>query len=415
MKNKYIFGLMIALISLLAVSDSEAIGGRGGGGRGGGGGGRGGGGGPRGGGGGGGAGRAQAARPQAAARPAQARPQAAQRPASAARPAGGAQFNRGMASPSMSRADIRPGGAGAGNIARPSQHPGMQRPTAPGGGGLGQGRHADVQSQLKQQLQQSGLKNLKNQNLGGNRAQQFKSGYSQLNRQNRQAVNHVANRIQQNHPNRNNWFNNQFFNQHNYTPNYWHAGNNWWRPATWGAAASWLSWYPGGGSYPAYYYGDEGYPVELSYDDANAYIPTEYNTTTYQPQVNIYGGTPPAPPPEEPITDSSTIQGDWLPLGVFAAGKSTTQAGYSNMFVQLALSKEGDISGTYYNAGTDQTHPIEGLVDRDTQVVLWKLSDKPDSPIMTTGLYNLTQDVAPVKVQFSSGPLETWYLVRVNQ
>jgi len=39
----------------------------------------------------------------------------------------------------------------------------------------------------------------------------------------------------------------------------------------------------------------------------------------------------------------------------------------SNTVLQLAVSKEGVISGTYYNSDTDIARPIKGTVDKKTQ------------------------------------------------
>ena len=150
---------------------------------------------------------------------------------------------------------------------------------------------------------------------------------------------------------------------------------NWWRAATWVGVAGWLSW---GGGYPIYY--DNGYyPIQApdygyGYQQPDNYTPPDANT--------LY-------PPDS----SAEIVGDWYPLGVFAVGKNATLAANSHMFVQLALDKNGeDIAGTYYNATTDQTHEIVGTVDKESQLAAWWLADNPQSPIVSTGLYNLTKD-----------------------
>ena len=71
------------------------------------------------------------------------------------------------------------------------------------------------------------------------------------------------------------------------------------------------------------------------------------------------------------------------------------------MFVQLAINKAGDVAGTYYNASTDQTHPLEGVLEAEAKVVVWKIADNPNSPMMMTGLNNISQDVVPIKVYSS--------------
>lgn len=54
-----------------------------------------------------------------------------------------------------------------------------------------------------------------------------------------------------------------------------------------------------------------------------------------------------------------------MPLGVFAV--SEENATDSGMLLQLAVSKEGIIAGTYYNDVTGSSRPVEGTVDQKTQ------------------------------------------------
>lgn len=205
----------------------------------------------------------------------------------------------------------------------------------------------------------------------------------------RERARQVGERVERDHPNHRQWFSDEFFQRHHYTPEYYHHRHDWWRRADWQNISVWLGW---GTGVPAYYY-DEGYPVELP----SNFIP---------PPDEMY---PPAPQG----IDTGAVLGDWLPLGVFAAGTDSEQAAYSNMVVQLAVSGEGFIGGTYYNATTDQTRQIEGSIDKETQQAVWKLSDNPDSPVMTTGVYNLTQDVVPVQVHFQDNFEQPWVLVRL--
>src|SRR5262249_24871982 len=148
----------------------------------------------------------------------------------------------------------------------------------------------------------------------------------------------------------------------------------------------WLAW---DAAYPIYYDDMGNGEADLYYDESS-------------PQ---YAAASPTPPP----------QGDWMPLGVFPAAKTATQAAYSNMYVQLALNRNGDVSGTYYNASTDKAVELVGSVDSETQQATWQISDNPNSPTMVAGLYNLTQDVAPVQVVFPNNSQQNWVLVRIEQ
>ena len=65
--------------------------------------------------------------------------------------------------------------------------------------------------------------------------------------------------------------------------------------------------------------------------------------------------------------DESKVE--WMPLGVFAVTEE--DATDTGMMVQLAVSKEGIIAGTFYNEITDTSRPVEGMVDRETQRAAW--------------------------------------------
>jgi len=208
---------------------------------------------------------------------------------------------------------------------------------------------------------------------------------------NQQEVSRVRDRVRHDHPDHERWFDDSFFERHHYYPFYYNPGIDFWAWPTWSTINVWLSL----DQTPIYYGGEGDYPIEQPL----------YTSSYPEPQTEYAGQTENAQPAE----------GDWLPLGVFAAGQDITQASLSNKFVQLAVSKDGDLAGTYYNATTDQTYQLEGIVDSETQQAAWKIADKPDSPLMTTGIYDLTQDVANVLVQFPDGSEQTWVLVRLQK
>ena len=62
--------------------------------------------------------------------------------------------------------------------------------------------------------------------------------------------------------------------------------------------------------------------------------------------------------------------------------------------MQLAISKQGVISGTLKNTLTGKVQPLEGMADKKSQRVAWGVTGQ-ERPIMETGLSNLTQDTAP--------------------
>ena len=87
--------------------------------------------------------------------------------------------------------------------------------------------------------------------------------------------------------------------------------------------------------------------------------------------------------------------GEWLPLGVFALTQDGEASGAEpTLFMQLAISKEGVIAGTFNNMETDQAQTLEGMGDKTSQRVAWTIKGQK-RPIMETGLGNLTQDSSP--------------------
>ena len=106
---------------------------------------------------------------------------------------------------------------------------------------------------------------------------------------------------------------------------------------------------------------------------------------------------------------------DWKPLGVFALTSDGEPDGVEpTMFLQLALSKQGVLSGTFQNTATDSVQVVEGMVDKQTQRAAWTAKDKA-RPLMEAGISNLTQDTAPTLVHFADGTTQQWLLVRTKK
>ncbi len=198
-------------------------------------------------------------------------------------------------------------------------------------------------------------------------------------------------RVRSEHPEFFHFFNSSFFARRNYYPYYYYHGARWFSWPTWTIVNN---WFPYDWRSPIYY-DNSGYPVIVNYEEA----PQEQEVPSRMPV---------------PAT-ARAPQGDWLPLGVFLAAKSEEQAPFSTLIIQLAVNKEGGIAGTYYNATTDQTYLLQGYVDPKTQEASWVLSDASTSPLMTTGIFNLTQDLVNVIVHFTDGTLQSWVLVRLDE
>lgn len=247
-----------------------------------------------------------------------------------------------------------------------------------------------------------------------------------------QIGNNLRNQVIQQYPNRNQWFNSGFWSNYNYTPPYWSNGFNSWNYGNWGNVNGWLS---GGWGNP-YYYNESNIDPETEsiYQQNLPAGSPQTQSYIYDPTTNIdpstesiYNQNLPAAqdPPQSNYTSSSNINpetaeisqtnqnqaSDWMSLGVFALTKG--QETSPTMFFQLALNKNGTISGTYYNQTTNQIYPIEGKVDKSTQRAAWKISSGGNSPIFTAGIYNLTLPQTPVKVYFGS-QTQNWFLVHLK-
>ena len=165
-----------------------------------------------------------------------------------------------------------------------------------------------------------------------------------------------------------------------------------------------MGWVDYGWSQPVYYnYGDNVYyqDDQVYYGDQPVASAADYTQQAAAIAANI--------PATKPAAD------DWMPLGVFAitADGQPTDAD-PTMYLQLAVSKQGVINGTFQNTATDDVQQIEGMVDKQTQRVAWTPVGK-DRPIMETGIGNLTQDTAPALVHFADGTTQQWLLVRLDK
>ena len=104
---------------------------------------------------------------------------------------------------------------------------------------------------------------------------------------------------------------------------------------------------------------------------------------------------------------------EWMPLGVFAVTQDREATGDTpTLYMQLAVSEDGIISGTFKNMANGDVQTLEGMVDKKSQRVAWSVQGK-SSPIVETGLSNWTQDTTPVLVHFADGQTQQWLFVRL--
>ena len=101
-----------------------------------------------------------------------------------------------------------------------------------------------------------------------------------------------------------------------------------------------------------------------------------------------------------------------MPLGTFAISTNEKDVEPTRV-VQLAVNKDGIVSGTLFNTETDTSQSVQGKVDRETQRVALRIGES-ESIVVETGLYNLTQDEAPILVHYGTERVENWLLIRIE-
>ena len=191
---------------------------------------------------------------------------------------------------------------------------------------------------------------------------------------------------------------------HNY---YWHHNiwlnhhwRYWWRPATWVGLSSWIAW--NWGRSLTYNYGSNFY-----YSDDSVYFKGRRlcSAAEYYDQAVLI---------LEKIPKIADNKEQWMPLGVFSVTLEDNKP--SKKVLQLAISKEGVLQGTYFNMDKDTARPIKGMVDKKSQRAVWTFADDDDnSMIMETGISNLTKDATNIIVHFGKDRTETWQIVRLKE
>lgn len=268
---------------------------------------------------------------------------------------------------------------------RPSQRQARDRD-------VGRGRDTPSRNQVNDFFKQQGQTPSRD-SLGERRPQSDRDRQSRQDRRdNRQEVGgNIRGQIKDNRPNSRDWFQGDFWDKHPNHHDHFRNGN-WRRPATWAAATGWLGW----GYADPYYYYDDGYYYgdEEVADDYAAYT---------EPTQDIAD-----------VSEEDLSAQDWLSLGVFAFSQDKAGKASPNIFVQLALSKDGLLSGTYYNATTDETYPVEGLVDKESQRAAWKVTGSDYTPIIETALYNLTENESTARLNFTDGRTQDVYMIRME-
>jgi hypothetical protein len=147
-----------------------------------------------------------------------------------------------------------------------------------------------------------------------------------------------------------------------------------------------------------YYQNDQFYRNGQPYMAANEYYQQVYNLAHSAPS----------------ISQDEAAQTEWISLGVFAVTSEGKQE--KDRMIQLAINKQGTLSGTYYNRSNNGAHPIQGTVDQRTHRAAWYLADGAnDQMVFETSVDNLTEPQSTVMVHFAPGNVGVWQMVRLER
>jgi hypothetical protein len=115
------------------------------------------------------------------------------------------------------------------------------------------------------------------------------------------------------------------------------------------------------------------------------------------------------------IPETKPADKDWMSLGVFAITSDGEPTGADpTKFLQLAVSKQGLINGTFQNTATNAVQAIEGMVDKQTQRAAWTAVGK-SRPLMETGIVNLTENSTAALIHFPDDTTQQVLLVRLDK
>ena len=214
------------------------------------------------------------------------------------------------------------------------------------------------------------------------------------------------------------WFNRDWWRRHPPRPGCWHPWRSvnvnvyrpgvWWVAPTWAATTSWFTWPTTTTvwSQPvAYDYGEGG---NVTYQDNRVYV----NGTEVASADEFAQSAMDLATVEPPASEEEAEKAEWLPLGTFAVSSGEKDVS-PDRSVQLAVSRDGIVAGTLYDARTDKSEDVQGSVDRETQRVAVRVGDS-DTVVAETGLYDLTLDEAPLLVHFGTERTEEYLLVRLD-
>ncbi|GAA4439025.1 hypothetical protein [Bremerella cremea] len=200
--------------------------------------------------------------------------------------------------------------------------------------------------------------------------------------------NEIYNNVNQHLANQPEPFSPQWYAAHPNAFHYQYPHADAWAAASWGAVTGWVV-------------GMSTTPVSYTYNNNTVVYSTD---TTAATPVNAEATQQLSQPGPAPSDE------EWMPLGVYALVEGNqTQA---QMLMQLAVSKSGQIGGSYYNVLSDNSQPLTGSVNKQTQEVAWHVA-KNDKVVFQTDVKSLTEAETPVVVHYGDGTTHPMTLVRM--
>jgi hypothetical protein len=198
-------------------------------------------------------------------------------------------------------------------------------------------------------------------------------------------------------------FDDHFWNRFNRRYNHWYFDNrfSWSVDTTWPNVVVWLPWR---WSRPIYYYYESDGDVYYSETEDFSYLVPIDSKEQFIAEAVRLANTP------RPL---SRDQSNWKSLGMFALSYDNESSDMPKEFISLAISREGAVSGAYFNQVDNEMLEIQGAVDKDSQRVAWKFVGK-DWPIMESGIYNLTKEDSTLLVHTGRNSTETRVIVRLK-
>ena len=182
----------------------------------------------------------------------------------------------------------------------------------------------------------------------------------------------------------------------------------WYRQPTWVSLLGWFTGWGPGWSWNRPYYYDYGPGGNVYYSGDYVYVnsvpvgtPVQYSTSAAELAT------------VDPAAIEPTNPEDWMPLGTFTLATAQDEADPARV-LQLAVNKNGLISGTSFNKQTGKTYTVQGRVDKETQRVAFTIGTATDI-VLETGLFNLTQEETPVLAHVGANRTATYLLARLPE